>query len=378
MRDSLKNSLFGICLAIASLLFIFYATWQSNFVALFSSIFFLGLIVIVLLSHAIHHLYVIKIVSKINLHPISPQEIGEFVQIKINSPLIRFVPIFIYKIQIIAEFSSRPVHKEVFALEDAMDEKKLLLNIQHRGLYKTTASIICSDIFGLFSSSLIIPGHPLIALAPALPIPNSNLNLITLENSMNVVMGNVWHTGEEPFDVRKYQAGDDPRRINWRQSIRFHELFVRHQENYHTDLEDLCFIIFLPPYAQGSADLLDHLINIFLKISQNINPEQIHLSVYLGAYLIDPFSPISLEMRSFLARAHSGMVYHIEQAAFDHVGQKLVFLGAATDPVFVDAMRKYQSKSPLILVSGTPDIDTQKIENIIFLGQSLQLEVCHV
>lgn len=98
-----------------------------------------------------------------------------------------------------------------------------------RGRYRTHMFLHCRDALGLFWATLPAPGEGrLTVYPPALPAREGR-ELPSLGGE-GPAEQRTHRRSEELFDLRKYQAGDDPRRIHWKLFAHLEELFIRQGE----------------------------------------------------------------------------------------------------------------------------------------------------
>ncbi len=248
--------------------------------------------------------------------------------------------------------------------------------IPWRGYYQIQIYLSTWDIFGFFYERFLIPAHRTLILPPSLP--NQNFDLISRiqENSQGLGQGKSHINSPEAADSREYYPGDDPRRINWKQSVRFQKLFIRQEDPHQKMLHHVRYVLFPPPMTQHGADLLDHLIHIMLQLILAYPAENVNTSIVVGSRLIENFNITLPSERAQLSLCHAGMVYESDKDFFQFNGP-LVFLGCASDPLLLEAMRKYHHLSPILFVTDNQE-NNQIINNVIFLAKSLKMDVYDV
>ncbi len=376
MRSILSRSALGIYVTCTGLILVCYAVFRKDFVSLFWSLFFLGLIVLILIAHAVHHLCVHAHISKYKIDIPRIAELNEGITISMNSIPKTFFSPFFYQIEFVAHFPSRPKQSLSIPLEKTDIPQQIRWQIPWRGYYQVQVYLGAWDIFGFFYERILIPAHRTLILPPA--VPSKNLHLISRiqENINGLAHGKAYACSPEAADTREYYPGDDPRRINWKQSVRFQKLFIRQEDPHQRMLHHVRFILFPPPMTQQGADLLDPLIHVMLQLIFSYSPEEVETSIVIGSRLIENFNISSISDRGQLSICHAGMVYESDKHFFQYDGP-LVFLGCASDPLLLEALRKYHHQSPLLFVTDSPQHD-QIIKNVIFLAKSLKMDVYDV
>lgn len=376
MRSAIRHSSLGIFLTTVGLLLVCYAVLRKEFVSLFSGLFFLGLITFILLAHAVHHLLLHARVSKYKIHYPHLAQIHEHLSISVDAPIEKGISPFFYQIELIARFYSRPTQTITMPMEIGQTARELVWQLPWRGCYHIEAFISSWDIFGFFYERVAIPTTQNIEIAPSLPHKTLPLTTPLQENINSLTSGKLRSPSPESVDSREYYPGDDPRRINWKQSTRFHKLFVRQENLYQPLVHHVRYVLFPPPLTTEGPDLLDHLIDIMLQLIASYPRDTMETSIVIGSLFLENFNPALLGDRSQLSACYAGMVYENNKSVFDCPGM-LVFLGVASDPLFLDALQKYHNLSPTLFITDSLAHE-QTIQNIVFLSKSLKMDVYHV
>lgn len=98
-----------------------------------------------------------------------------------------------------------------------------------RGVYRVFMILHGRDALGLFSSSLVLPGEGGLTVFPPAVSPREGPELPSLGGGGPAEQRSL-RRSEELFDLRKYQPGDDPRRVHWKLFAHLEELFIRQGE----------------------------------------------------------------------------------------------------------------------------------------------------
>lgn len=376
MKSSLRRSSLGILITCVGLAMVCYAVLRKEFVSLFWGLFFLGLVILILLSHALHHLL---LHTRRKLYKVSfPYMVQVYEQIPITIESCQFKTIspFFYCLELIASFPSRPKQTLTISLESNDKTQEFVWQLPWRGSYHIEIFLASWDIFGFFYERIPISVDEKIEVAPTFPQkPLALLNTVQ-ENLNGMATGKAHFSSPEAIDTREYYPGDDPRRINWKQSMRFHKLFVR-QENLHQPLvHHIRYVVFPPPLTKEGPDLLDHLINVMLQLIASYPHDIVQTSLVIGTLFLENFNLTSLIDRSRLSLCYAGMVYESDKNLIACDGP-VIFLGCASDPLFLDALRKYHHILPLLFITDS-QAQQQTVQNVIFLAKSLKMDVYHV
>jgi len=121
--------------------------------------------------------------------------------------------------------------REMRALTLLTPGKPAVITFEHplRGRYRTFRLLHCRDALGFFCASLSVPGEGKLTVYPPAAPAREGHELPSLGGEGPAEQRS-YRRSDEFFDLRKYQAGDDPRRIHWKLFAHLEELFIRQGE----------------------------------------------------------------------------------------------------------------------------------------------------
>lgn len=154
-----------------------------------------------------------------------------------------------------------------------------------RGKYQTRMIVHCRDALGLFHATLPVQGEGRLTIYPPVVPPRSGRELPSLGGTGPAEQRS-HRRSEELFDLRKYQTGDDPRRIHWKLFAHLEELFIRQGEEEPPPsgefpvFFDLTHFGGVTPYQDTSEEYLDQFLGRFALWGQEILGKGGTLSLY--------------------------------------------------------------------------------------------------
>ena len=210
-------------------------------------------------------------------------------KISINIYNYSIFPILYLEIKnLLLEDVTKEENDNVITLE--LDSKKILtkdFQPSIRGYY-SIGRIICniSDIFGVFNYNKQFNIQKLIKVYPRtydINIKEFNINSLIETNNENIkVKGGESKGAETITDVRKYRYGDSYRRINWKATAKYGELFVKE----YNDIERKGVYVFLD--LRKDKFIFDYegikeeaLVEFFLSFIKNIIYQNIICNVVI-------------------------------------------------------------------------------------------------
>ena len=121
--------------------------------------------------------------------------------------------------------------REIAAVTPLGPGKPAMITLKNplRGKYQTRMIVHCRDALGFFHASLPVKGEGRLTIYPPVVPPRAGRELPSLGGSGPAEQRS-HRRSEELFDLRKYQTGDDPRRIHWKLFAHLEELFIRQGE----------------------------------------------------------------------------------------------------------------------------------------------------
>ena len=174
-------------------------------------------------------------------------------------PVPRRLPPGIFLFGELTYISNRRVLKGLGGVDLHRRGAEIRLPSPPRGAYKGSGRLVCRDALGLFQGTLPLGGAGSFRIFPPV-LPGEPENQSPSPGAQGPASSGTMRRSRELFDLRKYNPGDDPRRVHWKLFAHTDELFLRQGEEVPPPTGE--FFVYLDLSAPGVN--LSPLVETFL------------------------------------------------------------------------------------------------------------------